>query len=172
MMKQMDKSCFGESAGTRKIFQVGFAVENLEDAMQKWTKYYKIGPWRVSVLSAETIPDLMIGKEAVAPNVSYRMATTMVGNIQFELMEANQTTPIYSDFIRERGAGIHHIKERIAEDMMESELGFYKSKGIQTLYGGHYYNASFYYLDTPEQLEGALIELGNCETLIKPGDEN
>lgn len=154
----------------RKIFQVGFAVENLEEAMEKWTKYYHIGPWRISVLSAQTIPDLVISHDAVSENVSYRMATTMVGNVQFELMEADETTPIYSDFLKKRGVGIHHIKERIPEDQMQRVLDDYAAHGMDILYGGHYYNASFYYMDTPDQLTGALIELGNCETL-KKGNE-
>lgn len=154
----------------RKIYQVGFAVDNLEEAMEKWTKYFKIGPWRISVLSADTIPDLIIGKEAVASNVSYRMATTMVGDLQFELMEANPTTPIYSDFLRDRGEGIHHIKEQIPEAEMEQELEFYRANGMDVLYGGHYYNASFYYMDTTEKLTGTLVELGNCELLVKPDD--
>ena len=167
---EMSKQEESFNSRQRKIYQVGFAVENLEEAMEKWTKYYKIGPWRISTLSADTIPDLVIGKQAVASNVCYRMATTMVGNLQFELMEANETTPIYSDFIRDRGVGIHHIKEQIPENEMEEELKFYRNEGVQVLYGGHYYNASFYYMDTVDSLNGALIELGNCELLVKPED--
>ncbi len=166
----MDRENSCKQPRERKIYQVGFAVDNLEEAMKKWTEYYKIGPWRISVLSADTIPDLVIGKEAVSPNVSYRMATTMVGNLQFELMEANATTPIYSDFLKNRGVGIHHLKEQIPEADMEKELDYYSQKGMGVLYGGHYYNASFYYMDTPDQLTGALIELGNCELLCKPGE--
>jgi hypothetical protein len=155
----------------RKIFQVGFAVDNLEEAMSRWTELYKIGPWRVSVLSSETIPDLIRNKGAVTPDVSYRMATTMVGNLQFELMEANETTPIYSDFLRDRGVGIHHIKERIPEDQMPVELERYAGLDIPVLYGGHFRNASFYYMDTTDALGGALIELGNCEPLVPAPDE-
>lgn len=152
----------------RKIFQVGFAVDNLEQAMKNWTECYKIGPWRISVLSSDTIPDLIHCDSAVAEKFSYRMATTMVGNIQFELMEANETTPIYSDFLKKRGVGIHHFKEQIPEPSMNAEIERYNELGIQPLYGGHFYNASFYYMDTPSQLSGVLVELGNCETLIKP----
>ena len=155
----------------RRIFQIGIAVANLEDAMRKWTELYRIGPWTVSRLSHDAIPDLVIHKGAVRPDVSYRIATTMVGDMQIELMEANETTPIYSDYLADKKEGMHHFKEKVDDMHMQTRIDRYAELGMPVLYGGHYYNASFHYIDTTQRLCGVLVELGNCETVARPEKE-
>lgn len=152
----------------RAIHQIGFAVTNLEEAMRKWTELYHIGPWKVSLLSYETIPDLVISKGAVTPHVCYRIATAMAGAMQIELMEANETTPIYSDYIVNKKEGIHHFKEKVDDEHMQERVDEYASLHMPVLYGGHFYNASFNYIDTTEHLGGVLVELGNFQPAVIP----
>ena len=155
----------------RKIFQLGVVVANLEDAMDSWIRVFKVGPWLVKTLGTENLSDLVQKNGAVREQgFKYRIALAMIGDLQIELLEANAETPIYMDFLKRTGGGVHHIKEMIGDERMDSELASYESIGVQNIYGANYYKSTFNNLDAVEKL-GIFIELGNCATATVPPGE-
>jgi len=156
----------------RKIFQLGVVVANLEDAMNSWISVFKVGPWLVKTLGSQNLSDLVLKNGAVREqSFKYRIALAMIGDLQIELLEANAETPIYMDFLKRTGGGIHHIKEMIGDERMDSELASYESIGVQNIFGANYYHSTFNNLDAVEKL-GVFIEIGNCATAAVPAGES
>lgn len=155
----------------RNIFQLGVVVANLEEAMNSWISVFKVGPWTVKTLGSQNLTDLVQKKGAVREECfKYRIALAMIGELQIELLEANAETPIYMDFLKRTGGGIHHIKEMIGDERMGSELASYESIGVQNIFGANYYNSTFNNLNTVKKL-GIFIEIGNCATAAIPPSE-
>lgn len=154
----------------RVIFQLGIVVADLDRAIEAWTRVFRAGPWRHATLSNKSMTNMVIGKGSIdRETCDYRVALTMVGDLQIELIEANASTPIYLDFLKKTGGGLHHIKEKIADADMDAELARYRELGMPDIWGANYYNVTFHYPDTVEGL-GVQVELGNCETAVIPPD--
>lgn len=148
------------------VFQVGCVVRNLEKSMENWSTLFGIGPWVISEFCNEKIQDNLRLPQAANEQFHFRLATTYMGSMQIEVIEANETMPMYWDFINTHGDGIHHIKLKIPDESREEVLAFFKSKGIEHSFSGRFYNVVFDYVDTTDWL-GFPLELGNCVKLIR-----
>ncbi|MDY3868019.1 MAG: VOC family protein [Pyramidobacter sp.] len=150
----------------RQVKQLGIVVSDLDEAVKAWTEVYRVGPWSYLHFTNENIDNQVCDGKSVKEKFSYRIAASFIGDLQIELVEANETVPIYQEFLERTGGGIHHFKEKIADENMQEELERFRAIGSETMFGGNFYNLSFYYPDTQKNL-GIQIELGNCEKLKK-----
>jgi hypothetical protein len=151
----------------RKIFQIGIVVADIDQAIEQWETIYRVGPWNRMHFTQDCVTNPIMTPDAVKEGFHYNAATAIVGDLQVELIEANESVPIFQKFLNETGGGLHHIKEQISDDKLPAALEDYASREMPVAYGGHYYNANFFFMDTVEKL-GVQIELGNCVKLIKP----
>src|SRR3990172_10700136 len=94
------------------VLQVCVAVRDLDEAMRTYWDEYGIGPWEVYELNPETVQDMIRDDEA--SEHAMRLAVTMIGNVQWELVEPLDDRSIYADFLREHGAGLHHVSMGVA----------------------------------------------------------
>ena len=154
----------------RKIFQIGLVVEDIEKAIQQWETVYHVGPWNRMHFTQDSVSRVVRDESAAKEGFAYNAASTMLGDIQIELIEANESVPIFNDFLKKTGGGLHHIKEKIDDEKLPGVLEEYAQQGMPALFGGHYYNANFYFLDTVDKL-GVQIELGNCAKVVKPEEQ-
>ena len=71
----------------------------------------------------------------------------------------------YSAFLKEKGPGIHHIKESIYSnnDNLRKYMDELVERGHQIIYEGKYMEDIYYYIDTNKDL-GAYYEVGNSAT--------
>src|SRR6202034_2097255 len=104
----------------------------------------QIGPWRVFRFTEKTVKTLKVDGKLVAGPFEFRIAITHVGDMEIELIHPVRGPMIYEDYIRRRGEGLHHIKEKIADD-----------RTAQFVADFHFY------LDTEPKLD-FVYELGNC----------
>ena len=151
----------------REIFQIGLVVDDIEKAIEQWETIYRVGPWNRMYFTQDSVSRVIMDEKAVKEGFAYNAASTMLGDIQIELIEANESVPIFNDFLKKTGGGLHHIKEKIPEEKLPAVLDKYAQEGMPALFGGYYYNANFYFMDTVDKL-GVQIELGNCEKVVKP----
>jgi hypothetical protein len=68
---------------------------------------YGIGPWDIHEFNAGNAEDLHEHGRPVER--SWRLATTMVGRVQWELIEPLDDKSDYARFLAEKGEGVHHI---------------------------------------------------------------
>jgi methylmalonyl-CoA/ethylmalonyl-CoA epimerase len=81
-------------------------VRDLERAMRTCVDKYGIGPWDIYEFSPGNAKDLReYGKQAER---SWRLAATMVGQVQWELIQPLDDESVYARFLAEKGEGVHH----------------------------------------------------------------
>ena len=150
----------------REIVQICIVVRDIDRSMEKYWNTLGIGPWDVYTFSPETVKEFTLHGNPVK-DFEYRLALAMLGDMQWELIQPVKNVPIYEDFLREKGEGIHHIKEKVNDDDIEELLEKFKQKGIEVTVSGKFDEDVFIYLDTESTL-GMIYEIGNCGKIRAP----
>lgn len=146
---------------TRHIQQIAWVTRDLEKSMQAWIDHLRIGPWRVFRFTNETVKNLKVGGRPVEEPFEFRIAITHVGDMEIELIQPVRGPMIYEEYIRRRGEGLHHIKEKLPEDKMNAIVADYEARGIPVTQTGQFVADFHFYLDTEPKLD-FVFELGNC----------
>ena len=146
---------------TRKIYQIAFVSRDLERSMRAWVDTLQIGPWKVFTFSNDTVQNLQVGGKPVEEPFEFRIAITWVGDMEVEIIQPVRGPMIYERFLQEKGEGLHHIKERIADQDLPATLATYRDKGIAVTQTGRFVADLHFYLDTESRLD-FIYELGNC----------
>lgn len=82
------------------IAQVSWAVKDIDQVVEKWSKLYGFGPWTYAENG---------GADAKGRPWKIRMAFTYVGPLQIELVECLEGRIFQSKFLDTWGEGVHHI---------------------------------------------------------------
>jgi catechol 2,3-dioxygenase-like lactoylglutathione lyase family enzyme len=137
-----------------ETLQVAIVVPDLEAALERYVNEYGIGPWEIYEFNPQNTRDMI--KDDEPAEYAMRIAVTMVGTTQWELIEPLDDRSIYADFLAERGGGIHHVGVGVRDygDALER----LRAKGHTVLQGGHYNGVSFAYLSTDRDL-GVVTEI-------------
>lgn len=90
-----------------ETMQIGIVVRDLDATMRRYVDDYGIGPWQVHEFKPGDVKEWREHGQLV--ELSTRIATTMVGHVQWELIQPLDEKSIYARFLREKGEGVHHI---------------------------------------------------------------
>lgn len=153
----------------RKIYQIAVLTRDLEKSMRAWVDNLGIGPWTVLTFTQDTVKNLIVDGQPVTEPFKFLIAISWVGDMQFEIIQPVYGPTIYEKFLAEKGEGLHHIKERIADDRIDAVLESYRTKGIDVMQTGQFDIDVHYYLATEAKLD-FIYELGNCPLLDLPAD--
>ena len=82
---------------------------------------------------------------------------TMVGSVQWELIEPLDDRSMYAEFLAAKGEGLHHVARGRRADYDEA-LDSLRAKGRRVLQAGFYNGVTFAYLSTDEDL-GVITEI-------------
>ena len=134
-----------------KLNQVCVVVKDLDEAIDYYSSTFGIGPFRKWEGPLEWAE--VHGKPA---DLSLKVAMGRLGDIRFELIQAEPGNNIYWEFFQKHGEGLHHLGF-LTKDI-EAELGLLKEKGIGVLQRGGTKRGGFAYLDTT-RVGGAILEL-------------
>jgi hypothetical protein len=148
----------------RKIYQIAWVTRDLEKSMKAWVENLKIGPWTVLTFTNQSLKYLKVDDKTVTEPFKFLIGISWIGDMQLELIEPVYGPTIYEAFIQKHGEGLHHIKERIADDAIEGVVQEYRNKGIGVTQTGQFETDFHYYLDTEPKLD-FIYELGNCPKL-------
>jgi methylmalonyl-CoA/ethylmalonyl-CoA epimerase len=148
----------------REIYQIAWVTRDLEKSMKAWVENLKIGPWTVLTFTDQSLKYLKVDDKMVTEPFKFLIGISWIGDMQLELIEPVYGPTIYEAFIQKHGEGLHHIKERIADDAIEGVVQEYRDKGIGVTQTGQFETDFHYYLDTEPKLD-FIYELGNCPIL-------
>jgi hypothetical protein len=151
----------------RQICQICLVTPDLEETLKEWVEILKVGPWKVITLSDETITDAMLGGKKIEEPFKYYCAVSMFGSTQIEIVQPCYGFTIYNDFLAKTGGGLHHFKEKIADNMLDEKINEFAMAGIKTTFSGHFREDVFVNLDTPDKLHFT-FELGNFADITLP----
>ena len=89
--------------------------------------------------------------------------------MEIELIQPVRGPMIYQEYIDRRGEGLHHIKEKLPENTMNSVVADYEKRGVSVTQTGQFVADFHFYLDTEPSLD-FIFELGNCPYQDLPPD--
>ena len=136
------------------IMQMGFVVEDLDDAIDYWTKKMNIGPF-IKLEGIDLIDQYYKGKPA---DLDFSGALSYTGGMQIELIKQHCDTPsIYNEYINNEKGELHHLCCLTTD--IENDISILESQGYINIQGGKTQdNGQFAYLDTQKK-ERPIFEL-------------
>ena len=153
----------------RRIHQIAWVTRDLEKSLAAWVEHLKVGPWRVYRFTDQTVKNLQVDGKPVTEPFEFRIAISRIGDMEVEIIQPVHGPTIYQKFIDEKGEGLHHIKERIADADMDAVVADYAARGIGVTQTGWFFKDVHAYLDTEPKLD-FIYELGNCPAQDLPAD--
>ena len=144
--------------GDADLDQIGIVVHDLHAVTQELTRLFGIGPFRIMEWPLEGI-DPQATYHGQPANFRLLLAFVMVGKIQIEIVQPLEGQNIYSDFLRDHGPGLHHVRLTIPE--FEQGVAALIGAGIKNIASGTgvHVGSKWAYFDTTNQLEGVVVEL-------------
>ena len=138
-----------------ETLQIGIVVRDLETAMRRYADEHGIGPWEVVEFHAGEAEALHEHGQPVER--SWRLATAMVGTVQWELIEPLDDESDYARFLAEKGGRVHHIA--VAPTNYDQALTDIAKKGQKPVLSGTFGPAiRVAYLPTEQDL-GVIVEI-------------
>lgn len=142
--------------------QIGIVVRDLEATMQRYVDEYGIGPWEVHEFAAGNAEDLHEHGRPVER--SWRLATTMVGQVQWELIEPRDDESDYARFLAEKGEGVHHVA--VAPTSYDRALAEEANRGRAPVLTGTFSGFRVAYLPTERDL-GVIVEIFSDDRTVE-----
>jgi methylmalonyl-CoA/ethylmalonyl-CoA epimerase len=138
-----------------ETLQIGIVVRDLEAAMRRYVDDHGIGPWEIVEFHAGEAESLQEHGRRVTR--SWRLATAMVGTVQWELIEPLDDESDYARFLAEKGGGVHHIA--VAPSNFDRALADIAAKGQDPVLSGTFGpGIRVAYLPTEQEL-GVIVEI-------------
>jgi hypothetical protein len=110
------------------IFQTAFVVEDLDVAIEQFSKRFKVAPWTV-FRDAEPVGALYRGEPAQA---ILHLAFGFAGHMTYELVQLADDAPsVYRDVVEDRGYGFHHFG--YGTRALDEDVAAMKAEGYQAV---------------------------------------
>ncbi len=138
-----------------ETMQISIVVRDLERTMRTYVEEYGIGPWEVYEFNPGTMTE-MVGEGGAPTEYTFRIAVTMVGSVQWELVQPLDDNGVFAEFLATKGEGVHHVA--VGGRGYPETLETMQAKGRRVLQGGIYNGVTFSYVTTDEDL-GVVTEI-------------
>jgi hypothetical protein len=147
-MRRMRDPLFTET------MQISIVVRDLETTLATYVEEYGIGPWEIYDFNPETVSAM--SRDDAPSAFRFRIAVTMVGSVQWELVQPLEDEGVFAEFLAEKGEGVHHVA--VGGRGYPGTLEAMRAKGRRMLQGGHYNGVTFAYMSTGDDL-GVITEI-------------
>ena len=137
-----------------ETMQVALVVHDLEATMRTYVDEYGIGPWEIYEFNPDTLTEME--KDGRPADMAFRLAVTMVGSVQWELIQPLDDKSMYAEFLATKGPGLHHVA--VAAPNFAEAKQTLEAKGRRVLQGGVYNGVRFAYMSTDEDI-GVITEI-------------
>ena len=130
------------------IDHIGIAVENLDEAVDTYSKILNSTPYKREVVEEQKVETVFF----------------KTGESKVELLGATSTDSVIATFIRKKGPGIHHIAFEVED--LDQEIKRMQSEGYKLLSDKPSKGADnkiIVFLH-PKETGGVLVEL--CQTIV------
>jgi len=144
-----------------KFVQIGVVVADLDKTITNLTAIFGIGPFRVIEYPPEDRADIKKFYYGEKGNFKARLAFAELGQIELEIVQPLEGESIWSDFLRDHGGGIHHIRFNV--DDVEPVRNYLAEKEIVSAQHGSGLRpgTNFMYFASEEKI-GFVIEVMNA----------
>ena len=132
-----------------ETLQISMFVRDLEATMRTYVDEYGIGPWEIYEFNPDTMTEAE--RDGQPTDSASRIAVTMVGRVQWELVQPLDEKSLYAEFLATKGEGLHHVA--VGTPDYREALDTIETKGRRVLQGGIYNGVTFSYLSTDDDLK-------------------
>ena len=146
-----------------QIMQIAYVVNDLDRALEHWTRTLGIGPFFL-LESIEVINPVYRGNPCT---FDATIALGYSGTMCVELIKQNDDTPsVYQELLRNNpDGGFHHWAVGIED--LEGEVNRYQGRGYELAFSGRVaVGDEFAYMDTSGEL-GGMIELIKLTPVVR-----
>ena len=144
----MQKPVFTET------MQIGIVVRDLDAAVRRYTDDFGIGPWQFHQFNPDDLSDLREYGKPIKHRT--RIATTMIGQVMWELIEPLDDESLFARFLAEKGGGVHHIA--VNTQNYDETVAMQAKRGNELPLSCAFGDVKIAYLPTDRDL-GVLIEV-------------
>lgn len=142
-----------------KVNQLGFVVENLENALKNFRDKLGIRNWYRPLISDKSEGSILYRGSRIPPQWDFVVG--YLGSLQFELVAATGGKNIYTEHLEKHGEGLHHICFFVSD--MKNKLAAYKKMEIEPIQSGTIISkggaiTNYAYLDGM-RVNGLIIEI-------------
>ncbi|MDR0841137.1 MAG: VOC family protein [Christensenellaceae bacterium] len=159
----------------RRITQVCYVTDDYTRTIQYLYHALQFGPWKILSLSSGNTSNVRLEGKPVEEPFAFAVALCYIGAMQLEVVQPLHGPTVYERFLKERGPGIHHIKESMPRGQVEAFMQKAAVQGHREAFHGDGFQGEedvdgFWYIDTYAQL-GAYYELGNSPAVHLAADQ-
>lgn len=137
----------------KQIIQLGFVVKDLDKTKKEVAQFLDV-PIPPSVYSGEFNTTQTEYKGKLSPETSCHMCFFYFGNLQVEFIQPDNNCPsVWTDFLNEKGEGMHHIAFGVKD--LPAHIESLEKKGFEMQQKGEYRkgNGRYAYFDASKSLK-------------------
>jgi len=142
----------------KEISQVAVVVNNLEQKIKNLWEWLGIGPWKVYIFAPPRLTETYYKGERAY--FTMKIALANVGPVMLEVIQPLEGESIYSEFLRSKKEGLHHIACFKFDSLKELQVAVneFERAGLYVIQSGKFEHTRFYYLGT-EEMFGFIYEM-------------
>jgi methylmalonyl-CoA/ethylmalonyl-CoA epimerase len=148
---------------TSAIMQIGIVVPSVDAVAKNYATLLGISGWNINYVDTDKGKgrNFRAGGKEVA--VKAKIAWATIGDIELELIEPQDDSSIYAEYLRSNGPGVHHLMfgthnyQRAVEKMHRH--------GVESIVSGELQATKFQLFDTRQML-GTICELATGDPLV------
>jgi hypothetical protein len=143
----------------RNFVQIGVVVRDLDRTVQALSGLFGLGPFRYTTYPSERA-DMKTIYRGEPGQFSHRIAFTELGPIELEIVQPLTGESTLTEFLREHGEGLHHIRFNVED--VQAVLDYLAGKNVLPSMSGTGIRpgTKWVHLDTAEMI-GFVIEVMN-----------
>lgn len=149
--------------GYGAVVQIGIVVTDARKAAVQYGRLLGLRDWQIN--QVDTANDIGRNFRSRDREVTVKalIAWTTVGGVEIELIEPQDESSPYAEFLNESGPGVHHIM--FAMDDFESDSRALQDGGVPLLLSGELQATRFRLFDSREAL-GTIVEVAAGGSLV------
>lgn len=140
-----------------EIFQLAYVVEDLDAAMDHWTKVLGVGPFFTFPMPLEFDWLELHSHRTSRHGILSGVGLAQNGPVQIELIQPGPDPSPYRDFLDAERQGQHHIG--IYASDYDAQMAAVRAAGCRVAMEGELPLSRFAYLGTDDTFSGTMIEL-------------
>jgi catechol 2,3-dioxygenase-like lactoylglutathione lyase family enzyme len=139
------------------IFQMAYVVEDLDAAIDHWTRILGVGPFFLFPLPLQLDWLERNGTRTDAHDILSGVGLAQSGGVQIELIVPGPDPSAYRDFWESGRRGLHHVGVYATD--YDAEMAAIRAAGVTVTMEGLLPLSQFAYLETGTRFPGTMLEL-------------
>ncbi len=145
------------------IIQLGVVVRDVDHCVARYGELLGWQDWHFNTVDTARGKGRNFTFAGKPIEARARIAWTVIGQLELELIEPQDDSGIYAEFLRQKGPGLHHVM--IEAPDFHSTLAGFAAQSCDVLASGELQKTRFALIDTLDDL-GMLIEIAEGGPLL------